>query len=81
MRTNGGSNGKVSCKTNSKLRLRACVAHTPSHRLTLNMKERSMWSLPSLSLSFLRSSASGESGSTRIIFTFHSYKESFTSST
>ena len=48
---------------------------------TLNMKERRMWSLPSRSLRVARSVASRESGSTLDIFTFHSYNESFTSST
>ena len=48
---------------------------------TLNMKDKRMWSLPSRSLRVARSVASRESGSTLDIFTFHSYKESFTSST
>ena len=49
--------------------------------LTLKVNESRMWSFPSLSFNFLRSSAKGESGSTLMIFTFHSYRESFTSST
>ena len=48
---------------------------------TLNVNESKIWSFPSLSFNFLRSSARGESGSTLMIFTFHSYNESLTNST
>ena len=58
-----------------------CFTTLARQKCTLNMKESRMWSLPSRSFRVARSVASSESGSTLDIFTFHSYKESFTNST
>ena len=71
---------KCTCKISFKTQV-LNLSDLDVFKCTLNMKERRMWSLPSRSFNVAKSVANRESGSTLDIFTFHSYKESLTSST